>query len=120
MSDQEQTQLKDMWKVFGMETEIGKKFHQMYNTNKREVKVTYPKVTKKKREEKEVKEERDEKENKVNKIQIEYPVLRKQKRQKYHKIDYVPRRKQHHMIEKEMEEIREDMKKVRLRDGQDR
>ena len=33
-----------MWKVFGIESDLGKKFYKMYNTDKTELKINYPKI----------------------------------------------------------------------------
>ena len=34
MEEDEQNKLKDLWKVFGMETSLGKQFFKMYNKDK--------------------------------------------------------------------------------------
>ena len=44
MEEDDQKKLKELWKVFGIETGLGKQFYKMYNKDKRNVKVEYPKI----------------------------------------------------------------------------
>lgn len=44
MSSSEQETLQNMWKVFGYESSLGKKFHKMYNLTKPQGLIEYPKV----------------------------------------------------------------------------
>ena len=46
-TDTQEEKLKNLWKVFGMETEAGKKLFQMYNKGRSVThKINYPKVIK--------------------------------------------------------------------------
>ena len=68
MNNQEQDELKNMWKAFGMETNLGKKFYNMYNKkSKNNTKINYPKLKKRKNQEKENIQKNQKKKNKHKK-----------------------------------------------------
>ncbi len=76
MNQDDQKKLQSMWKVFGMETSLGKQFYNMYNKDKRQVKIEYPPI---KRNQK-LKDIDPSVWNKTNpiekpKVEIEYPPL---------------------------------------------
>ena len=86
-----------------MESEIGKKFHKMYNYSKPHLQISYPKTLKQRKPKTE--EQKTEKENRSKncpqKTRIEYPPLSFKnitQQPQYHKIDYVPRRKNKEVI----------------------
>lgn len=120
MNSKEQEDLKSMWKVFGMETTLGKKFYNMYNKkSKNNTKIKYPKLKKKR---KNINKENIQTNKKCpQKTKIYYPPLSyKTEKKKFHKIDMIPKRKNKKEIQIDMKNNYKREKPSDLKEGNDR
>ena len=116
--------LSNLWKVFGMESKVGKKLFNMYNKGKSiKPKIKYPKLKMKTKEDKENERKNQKKTKKCpQQTKIEYPPLsykHEKMKPKYNPIDFVPQRKGKKQI---MHEIESEYRNVQydVKSGQDR
>ena len=116
--------LSGLWKVFGMESKVGKKLFNMYNKGQSiKPKIKYPKLKLKTKTEKENERLNQKKMKKCpQQTKIEYPPLsykHQKMKPKYNPVDFVPRRKGKDQI---MNEIESEYRNIKydLKSGQDR
>ena len=93
INEEQEQQLKDLWKVYGRETEMGKKLFALYNKAEKP-KINYPKTRPKSQKEIDAEKTRAIVEKKCpQKTAIEYPDAPRPVGKTYHPIDFVPKRK---------------------------
>ena len=98
---EDEGRLKDLWKTYGLHTEAGRMLFKSYSRGKK-TNISYPKPSTKKwrkpNDRKVLVQNAQREKGCPQKAKINYPSMGPKNQFKYHKIDFVPRRKNKRQI----------------------
>ena len=100
----ENNKMSEVWKSFGLETEIGKKLYKMYNNTRPETKINYPKL--KSKPKKEIIPPKFIEETRENLSSTAVNSINNPNHIRKPKITQIPKRKPKNIIDQELNEIR--------------